>query len=56
MKQNLFYSSFELVIELEADTISMKSVATTSNGLHVNSEPYKVLEFLNKHYSEGTHK
>ena len=34
----------------------MKSVMTTSNHIHVNSELNKILGFMNKHYSEGTHK
>ena len=33
----------------------MKSVLTTSNPIHFNSEPNKVLGFTNKDYQAGTH-
>ena len=35
--------------------MSMKSVLTTSNLIHFNSELNEVLRFINTHYSEGTH-
>ena len=38
------------------DTISMKSVLTTSNPIHFNFKLIKVLGFTSKTYSEGTHK
>ena len=52
-KPALLYSEFE--INIEADTISMKSVLTTSNNLHFNSELNTLLGFTNTDYSEGTH-
>ena len=33
----------------------MKSVLTTSNSFHFNSELNKVLRFINKDYQAGTH-
>ena len=52
-KPALLYSEFE--INIEADTISMKSVLTTSNNIHFNSELNTLLGFTNTDYSEGTH-
>ena len=48
------YSDFK--INIEADTISMKSVLTTSYSIYFNSELNTLLEFTNKSYSSGTHK
>ena len=43
-------------INIEADTISMKSVLTTSYSIYFNSELNTLLGFTNKGYSAGTHK
>ena len=40
---------------IEADTISMKSVLTTSYSIYFNSELNTLLGFTNKGYTEGTH-
>ena len=42
-------------INIEADTISMKSVLTTSYSIYFNSELNTFLGFTNKGYSAGTH-
>ena len=42
-------------INIEADTISMKSVLTTSYSIYFNSELNTLLGFTNKGYSEGIH-
>ena len=42
-------------INIEADTISMKSVLTTSYSICFNSELNTLLGFTNKGYSSGTH-
>ena len=42
-------------INIEADTISMKSVLTTSYSICFNSELNTLLGFTNKGYSAGTH-
>ena len=47
-------SGFE--INVEADTISMKSVLTTSKPITFVSELNKLLGFTSKTYSEETHK
>ena len=49
-------SDFNFEFELEADTISRKTVLTTSNPIRFNSALNKVLGFLNTDYPEGTHK
>ena len=46
-------SDFKL--NIEADTISMKSVLTTASGIYFNSELNKLLGFTNKEYPAGTH-
>ena len=46
-------SNFKL--NIEADTISMKSVLTTASGIYFNSELNKLLGFTNKEYPAGTH-
>ena len=43
-----------LHINIEADTISMKSVLTTSNPIYFNSKLNELLGFTNTHYIEGT--
>ena len=45
----------DLKINIEADTISMKSVLTTSYSIYFNSELNTLLGFTNKGYSAGTH-
>ena len=47
------FSEFE--INIEADTISMKSVLTTSNNIHFNSELNTLLGFTQTNYPAGTH-
>ena len=42
-------------LNIEADTISMKSVLTTASGIYFNSELNKRLGFTNKEYPAGTH-
>ena len=54
IKQSFSDSDFEL--KIEADTISMKSVFTTSNNIYFNSELTTLLGFTNTDYSKGTHK
>ena len=41
---------------IEADTISMKSIFTSSHGILFTSELNKLLGFTNEHYSPRTHK
>ena len=55
MKQKLSDSDFEFEFIIEADTISMKSVLTTSNPIYFNSKLNELLGFTNTHYIEGTH-
>ena len=42
-------------LNIEADTISMKSVLTTASGIYFNSELNKLLGFTNKENPAGTH-
>ena len=49
-----FYSDPKFKINIEADTISMKSVLTTSYSNYFNSEINTLLGFTNKGYSAGT--
>ena len=44
-----------LHINIEADTISMKSVLTTSNPIYFNSKLNELLGFTDTNYIEGTH-
>ena len=44
-----------LRINSGADTISMKSVLTTSNAIYFNSKLSELLGFTNTHYIQGTH-
>ena len=53
MKPALLYSDFKF--NIIPDTISMKSVLTTSNPIHFNSELNKVLGFTQRDYPSGTH-
>ena len=55
MKQKLSDSDFEFEFNIEADTISMKSVLTTSNPIYFNSKLNELLGFTNTHYVQGTH-
>ena len=50
------FDTASLALHIEADTISMKSVLTTSNGIHFNSELNTLIGFIDKQYSEGIHK
>ena len=47
--------SSEFKLNIEADTISMKSVLTTASGIYFNSELNKLLGFTKKEYPAGTH-
>ena len=53
VKQKIADSDFK--INIQADTISMKSVLTTSNLIHFNSQLNKVLGFTLTDYPSGTH-
>ena len=55
LKQKLSDSDFEIEFNIEADTISMKSVLTSSNPIYFNSKLNELLGFTNTHYIEGTH-
>ena len=55
MKQKLSDSDFEFEFNIEADTISMKSVLTTSNPIYFNSKLNELLGFTDTSYIEGTH-
>ena len=55
MKQKLSDSDFEFEFTIETDTISMKSVLTTSNPIYFTSKLNELLVFTNTHYIEGTH-
>ena len=46
---------FSIEFNIIPDTISMKSVLTTSNPIHFNSELNKVLGFTQRDYPSGTH-
>ena len=54
-KQKISDSDFEFEFNIEADTISMKSVLTTSNPIYFNSKLNELLGFTNTHYIQGTH-
>ena len=47
--------SSDFKLNIEADTISMKSVLTTASGIYFTSELNKLLGFTNKEYPAGTH-
>ena len=47
--------SSDFKLNIEADTISMKSVLTTASYIYFNSELNKLLGFTNKEYPAGTH-
>ena len=46
----------DLKINIKADTISMKSILTTSDPIYFNSELNKLLGFTKTDYTAGTHK
>ena len=48
-------SDYDFKFNIIPDTISMKSVLTTSNPIHFNSELNKVLGFTQRDYPPGTH-
>ena len=52
-KSALLYSDFKF--NIRPDTVSMKSILTTSNPIHFNSEINKVLGFTLTDYPSGTH-
>ena len=55
IKQKIHESEFDFKIDIIPDTISMKSVLTTSNYIHFNSRLNILLGFTNKDYPPGTH-
>ena len=55
MKQKFSDSDFDFEFNIEADTISMKSVLTTSNPIYLNSKLNELLGFTNTHYIQGNH-
>ena len=55
IKQKINESDYDFKIDIQADTISMKSVLTTSNPIHFNSQLNKVLGFTQRDYPSGTH-
>ena len=55
IKQKIHESDYDFKIDIIPDTISMKSVLTTSNSIHFNSRLNILLGFTNKDYPPGTH-
>ena len=55
VKQIINESDSDFIFNIIPDTISMKSVLTTSNPIHFNSEHNKVLGFTQRDYPSGTH-
>ena len=55
IKQKIHESDYDFEIDIIPDTISMKSVLTTSNSIHFNSRLNILLGFTNKDYPPGTH-
>ena len=55
LKQKHSDSDFEFEFNIEADTISMKSVLKTSNPIYFNSKLNELLGFTDTNYIEGTH-
>ena len=55
VKQKINESDYDFKFDLIPDTISMKSVLTTSNPIHFNPELNKVLGFTQRDYPSGTH-
>ena len=61
IQQTIFYDTIpgfdsDFNLNIEADTISMKSVLTTSSSIHVSSKLNKLLGFTKTDYPAGTHK
>ena len=56
IKQIISDSDFDIELNIEADTISLKSVLKTSNPIYFNSELIKLLGFTKDFYLHGTHK
>ena len=55
IKQKLHESDYDFKIDIIPNTISMKSVLTTSNSIHFNSRLNILLGFTKKDYPPGTH-
>ena len=55
VKQIINESDYDFEFNIIPDTISMKSVLTTSNPIHFYSELNKVLGFTQREYPSGTH-
>ena len=55
INQKIHESDYDFKIDIIPDTISMKSVLTTSNSIHFNSRLNILLGFTNKDYPPGTH-
>ena len=55
IKQIINESDYDFKFNIIPDTISMKSVLTTSNPIHFNSKLNKVLGFTQRDYPSGTH-
>ena len=55
IKQKIDESDYDFKFDLIPDTISMKSVLTTSNNIQVNSKLNTVLGFTHTVYPPGTH-
>ena len=55
IKQKILESDYDFKIDIIPDTISMKSVLTTSNPIHFNSRLNILLGFTLKDYPPGTH-
>ena len=55
VKQIINESDYDFKFNIIPDTISMKSVLTTSNPIHFNSKLNKVLGFTQRDYPSGTH-
>ena len=55
VKQIINESYYDFIFNIIPDTISMKSVLTTSNPIHFNAKLNKVLGFTQRDYPPGTH-
>ena len=55
VKQIFNESDYDFKFNIIPDKISMKSVLTTSNPIHFNSDLNKVLGFTQRDYPSGTH-
>ena len=54
-RQKIYESDYDFKFNIIRDTISMKSVLTTSNPIHFNSRLNILLGYTNKDYPPGTH-